>query len=77
MCQMLQRVDKCDMTLSAKIVVKGDGLPTNLTLYATGTHLATITGIPQERITKEDLLMAEMFGITHRGSTLTGTHRKP
>ena len=75
-CQMMQRLDNCSMTLSAKIVVKGDGLPANLTLYATGAHLMSITGLPQDSITKEDILLAPPFGLTHRGSTLTGVYRK-
>ena len=50
-CHMLQRVDKCDSTLNAKIVVEGKGLPANLTLYATDTHLAAICGLPQSKIT--------------------------
>ena len=75
-CNMMQRRDSASMTLSAKIVLKGEGVPPNLTLYASGAQLASITQLPPDAITQEDILMASPFCVTHRGSTLTGVYRQ-
>ena len=73
-CQMLQRRDSANLSVSAKIVMKGD-IPANLTLYATGAQLASITNLPADTISEEDILLAPPFSLTYRGSTLTGVFR--
>ena len=78
-CGMIQRMDECEKTLNAKLVLRLKGKrqpPTTVTLYANGTNLSANTKLPQHEITKEALLLAEPFGVTYRGSTLTGVYHK-
>ena len=75
-CQMIQRIDQCETSVTAKILVKGSNLPAPLTLFASSLHLSTIANLPQEDVTKESLLLSEPFTLTYRGSTLIGVYRK-